>query len=607
MSTRKRVRTYEEEREERAFQSARQRRKDRIERIKRRRGPTLKQQRQQAQETVKQKIRDEIRKRDPRKDTRTLVDQHKDLVEDAKIADLDELTENEKKKLEEAQFMKSMALSSKVFVNAKDLAEGKTYDKSMQSTWKPPRAIRELPEEYHAKVREKYRIEVDGVPPLPPPIRKFKDMRFPKPIIKAMLDDNIRKPTPIQIQGIPAILSGRDTIGIAFTGSGKTLVFSLPMIMFALEEELKWPIISGEGPFGLVVCPSRELASQTFSKIEYFSKYLAAAGYPELRNLLCIGGISFRDQQNAVNNGCHMVVATPGRLKDCLDKKRFTLQLLKYWCLDEADRLMDTGFEEVIREIMSFTSGQIQKVFFSATMPQNVKDLAQSSMVRPVIVNVGRAGAANLDVIQEVEYVKDDAKIVYLLECLKKTAPPVLIFCSNQADVDNVHEYLMLKGVEAVAIHGGKEQEDRVQAIHKFKEGTTDCLVATDVAGKGLDFPDIKHVINFDMPKEIEDYVHRIGRTGRCGKTGVATTFINVNCPEMTLLDLKGLLMEADQQIPPVLRQIGGDIPPSVDGIVGCAYCGGLGHRVTDCPKYETSKKGKNTGVVNDDFMLSGW
>merc|ERR1719510_654286 len=236
-----------------------------------------------------------------------------------------------------------------------------------------------------------------------------------------------------------------------------------------------------------------------------------------------------------------------------------------------------------------------------------VMELAAQSMVKPLIVNVGRAGAANLDVIQEVEYVKEDAKIVYLLECLKKTAPPVLVFCSNQGDVDNVHEYLMLKGVEAVAIHGGKDQEDRISAIHKFKKGTTDVLVATDVASKGLDFPDIKHVINFDMPKEIEDYVHRIGRTGRCGKTGVATTFININVPEMTLLDLKGLLMEADQQIPPVLRQIGGEISTNVNGVVGCAYCGGLGHRVTECPKYESTKKGAAMGIVNDELMLSSW
>jgi ATP-dependent RNA helicase DDX41 len=174
------------------------------------------------------------------------------------------------------------------------------------------------------------------------------------------------------------------------------------------------------------------------------------------------------------------------------------------------------------------------------------QEFALAALVKPVCVNVGRAGAANLDVIQEVEYVKMEAKIVYLLECLQKTAPPVLVFCSNQADVDDIHMYLLLKGVRAVAIHGGKDQSERIKAIQQFKVGEKDVLVATDVASKGLDFPDIQHVINYDMPKEIEDYVHRIGRTGRCGKTGVATSFINRDCEETLLLDLKHLLKVCD-------------------------------------------------------------
>jgi len=218
-------------------------------------------------------------------------------------------------------------------------------------------------------------------------------------------------------------------------------------------------------------------------------------------------------------------------------------------------------------------------------------------------VNVGRAGAANLDVIQEVEYVKHEAKIVYLLECLQKTAPPTLIFASNQGDVDDIHEYLLLKAVDAVAIHGGKDQKDRIAAIESFKGGQKDVLVATDVASKGLDFPDIQHVINYDMPKEIEDYVHRIGRTGRCGKTGVATTFINRDCPETILLDLKHLLREAKQKIPPVLMSLDDptDTYIDVDG-KGCGYCGGLGHRALNCPKLQSANKAKhNVGTYGYD------
>ncbi|GLU03989.1 hypothetical protein SLE2022_211560 [Rubroshorea leprosula] len=175
-------------------------------------------------------------------------------------------------------------------------------------------------------------------------------------------------------------------------------------------------------------------------------------------------------------------------------------------------------------------------------MPTKIQNFARSALVKPFIVNVGRARVANLDVIQEVKYVKQKAKIVYLLECLEKTPPLVLIVCENKADVDDIHEYLLLKRVEAIAIHGGKDLEKREYAISSFKAGKKDVLVATDVALKRLDFPDSQHVINCDMPAEIENNVHRIGRTGRCGKTGIATTFINKSQSEMTLLDFEAPL-----------------------------------------------------------------
>ena len=214
-------------------------------------------------------------------------------------------------------------------------------------------------------------------------------------------------------------------------------------------------------------------------------------------------------------------------------------------------------------------------------MPRKIQEFAQQSLTKPVLVNVGRAGAANLDVLQVVEYVKQEAKMVYLLECLQKTPPPVIIFSENKNEVDgmlpdrcmflspffvDIQEYLLLKGVEAVAIHGSKSmiyrmwpnvrreltrfvaQEERQYAIKAFKSGAKDVMVASGVASKGLDFNDIQHVIIFSMPKEIEDYVHQIGRTGRSGKTGIATTFVNMNTPEQTLLDLKYLLMEAGQK-----------------------------------------------------------
>jgi ATP-dependent RNA helicase DDX41 len=255
-----------------------------------------------------------------------------------------------------------------------------------------------------------------------------------------------------------------------------------------------------------------------------------------------------------------------------------------------------------VGEIMNYFTHQRQTLLFSATFPKKFQDFARQTLVQPIVVNVGRAGAANLDVIQEVEYVKEEAKIVYLLHCLQKTAPPVIIFCERTGSVDDIHEYLLLKGVESVSIHGGKDQEERNDAIKLFKAGEKDVLIATDIAAKGLDFPAIQHVINFDMPSEIENYVHRIGRTGRAGKTGVATTFINKSCDETTLLDLKALLKEARQRIPPVLMML--DDPREQNGGAGCSFCGGLGHTIVDCPKID--KDARRVAGSHRDVIASG-
>ncbi|EFJ07913.1 hypothetical protein SELMODRAFT_132834 [Selaginella moellendorffii] len=499
----------------------------------------------------------------------------------------------------------------KTLMSVRELAKGITYTNPMQTDWRPPSHVRHMSEAECDEIRKQWHILVEGEE-IPPPIKNFKDMRFPDPILRKLKEKSITRPTPIQVQGLPVILSGRDMIGIAFTGSGKTLVFVLPLIMLALQEEQSSSLGGGEGPFGLVVCPSRELARQTFDVVQEFTNVLREKNYPELRSMLCIGGIDMRSQLEVVKKGVHIVVATPGRLKDMLAKKKMNLDRCKYLTLDEADRLIDLGFEEDIREVFDHFKAQRQTLLFSATMPKKIQNFAKSALVKPVVVNVGRAGAANLDVIQEVEYVKQEAKIVYLLECLQKTPPPVLIFCENKSDVDDIHEYLLVKGVGAVAIHGGKDQEEREYAIASFKQGKKDVLVATDIASKGLDFPDIQHVINYDMPAEIENYVHRIGRTGRCGKTGIATSFINKNQSETILLDLKHLLKEARQRIPPVLATL--DDPMDnveevarASGVKGCAYCGGLGHRIGECPKLEHQKSQAIAGTRRDYFGSGGY
>merc|ERR1712071_588579 len=311
-----------------------------------------------------------------------------------------------------------------------------------------------------------------------------------------------------------------------------------------------------EGPYGLIVCPSRELAKQILETIEHFTECLVQSRMPRIKSCLIIGGTPINQSLEVINRGVHIIVATPGRLMDMLDKKMIKLDVCRYLCMDEADRMIDMGFEEDIRTIFSFFKGQRQTLLFSATMPKKIQNFARSALVKPITINVGRAGAANMNVIQEVEYVNQEAKIVHLLECLQKTEPPVLIFAEKKQDVDAIHEYLLLKGIEAMGIHGGKDQEERSRAVDAYRQGTKDVLVATDVASKGLDFTNIQHVINYDMPDDIENYVHRIGRTGRSGNQGLATTFINKSNEESVLLDLKHLLIEAKQNVPPFLATL---------------------------------------------------
>lgn len=424
-------------------------------------------------------------------------------------------------KLKEEQELQKAFEEFKPLVSVAEAAQGITYSEPVQRSWRAPRFVevrrrelvcararalnlsnsfffsspvaQALRSEQVDKIRNTYHILVSG-DDVPNPVTRFCDLKIPSAIVDVLASSGIMRPTPIQMQGLPAILAGRDVIGVAFTGSGKTLVFVLPMILFALEAELRLPLTDGEGPVGVVVCPSRELARQTFDLCQKLSGALAAdrgARWPALRGSLMIGGVSKGEQMMQMRGGCHYVVATPGRLNDMLNSRKLTLNNCTYLCLDEADRLVDMGFEEDIRNTMNHFRRQRQTLLFSATMPPKIQQFARSALVAPVEVNVGRAGAANLDVIQEVDYVKQEAKIVYLLEVLQKTPPPVLIFCENKADVDDIHEYLLLKGVEATSVHGGRSQEERETAIREFKAGERDVLIATDVASKGLDFPDI--------------------------------------------------------------------------------------------------------------------
>lgn len=532
----------------------------------------------------------------------SLLDQHALLKKEA-----EKIKESERELLrrKEAELLATVQ-AEQALMAASELAKGVRYDKPLKSGWRPACRVRHRHESENEKIRKKHEIIVEG-PDIPAPCPTFQDMKLPQVIVDELTNRGITGPNPFQMQALPVLFSGRDMIGIASTGSGKTLVFELPLIMFCLEQQVKMAFIENEGPYGLIICPSRDLAEQTYKDFCRLTEAIYTNLKIQLNVCLCIGGVSRNDQRNAMRSGCHIMVATPGRLLDNLKGNLFNLDICRYLCLDEADRMLD-NFEEELRKVFTYFKNQRQTVFFSATMPRKIQNFALSAMVQPVTVNVsGRAGAANKRIRQDVEYVKQEAKLCHLLTAIDKTGPPVIIFARRPQDVDSIHEFLLLKGLSVSAIHGQKHQDDRSQAVDDFRAKKSDILVATDVASKGLDFADIKHVINYDMPPAIEDYTHRIGRTGRRGEKGIATTFINKQDDEATLLDLKALLIEAKQNVPPVLSFLQSEAEVGMnDDEKGCAYCGGLGHRIFACPKLEANQAKQTQEIKSKDLLSSG-
>lgn len=529
----------------------------------------------------------------------SLLDQHAMLTKQA-----EQMRESDRERLrrEELKMLETVT-NDRALMAAAELAKGIRYEKPLRTGWRPPRHVRNRLDADNERIRKRHGVIVEG-DKIPAPCATFEDLKLPRPIIKELQRREIMKPNSFQTQALPVLLSGRDMIGIASTGSGKTLVFSLPLVMFCLEQQVAMAFIENEGPYGLVLCPSRDLAEQTYKDICGFRDTIERDMRVRLNVCLCIGGIPRNDQRNSMKGGCHIMVATPGRLLDNLEKKLFNLDVCRYLCLDEADRMLD-NFEEELRRVFTYFKYQRQTVFFSATMPGTIRNFALSAMVQPITVNVsGRAGAANKRITQDVEYVREDAKLVHLLSAINKTGPPVIIFAKRYNDVDSIHEFLLLKGLSVSATHGQKHQDERSLAVEQFRNGEKDILVATDVASKGLDFKDIKHVINYDMPADIEDYTHRIGRTGRRNEKGLATTFINKLVEESTLLDLKELLIEAGQKVPDFLvplQRKQADLDNQEDR--GCAYCGGLGHRIMNCPKLESNQNKVSQSIGNKDFL----
>ena len=571
------------------------------------------------------------------------------------------------------------------------------------TSWKPPSRYSRIPARRFERLRRlkgiilEYGIPLDDgknitdplqMPPIPPPAPKFEEMRLPRIILDYLHRvKSIQDPTPIQMQGIPIAFSGRDMLGIASTGSGKSLVFLFAALQYVWEAEARMPLIDGEGPLSMIMVPSRELAKQAADTLVDICEHCREE-MPPIRIMLAIGGMSVKEtletpynhasqRNNSAKNtasrfnmtskgGWHILVGTPGRIHDMLTRKMIHLKQCRQVILDEADRLInDAAFESELTQILahcrltksSAAAASVQSnltsasnnnnlsthyrphqqfLLFSATMPKSIirSFIRQHLTPTPFIVNVGRAGAASMDVAQEFEWIastkillqqqgdnKDESKddslssgirgvsflydrkqvhkvklAVLLKKVLPKTAPPVMLFASSQADVDDITEALLEAGVKAAAIHGGLSQEERSYALEAFKAGKKDFLVATDVAGKGLDFSTrpLKHVINWSMPTSIEDYVHRIGRTGRGGRTGISTTLLTPPLRDdpaerVLLRDLVQLLREAKQRIPPFLSpyDIRARKANHNNALEGCVVCGGLGHAQDTCPKVD--------------------
>ncbi len=341
----------------------------------------------------------------------------------------------------------------------------------------------------------------------------FADLGLSEPMLEALRDAGYRHPTPIQAQAVPLALKGRDLIGLAQTGTGKTAAFTIPII----ERLLGGP----HRTRALILTPTRELCVQVE---ESFAKYGKHSG---LDVIPVYGGVGYEPQVKALRDGVDVVVATPGRLLDHLEKQNVVLDEVEVLVLDEADRMLDMGFAPQLNRIVAQMHAYRQTLLFSATMPPEVEALARKYLRRPVVVQVGRRSGAATTVQHYVYPCPKEKKSALLVELLKQKAmDTVLIFTRTKHGADRIVRHLDEAGIASTAMHADKTQGQRTQALEDFKSGKVRVLVATDIAQRGLDISGITHVINYDVPQQAEDYVHRIGRTGRAAATGDAYTFM---------------------------------------------------------------------------------
>jgi ATP-dependent RNA helicase RhlE len=345
------------------------------------------------------------------------------------------------------------------------------------------------------------------------PTMTFDPLGLSKKLLAAVRDAGYTHPTPIQEQAIPLILKGRDVMGLAQTGTGKTAAFTLPVVDRLLDGPRRTR--------ALVLTPTRELCVQVEESVRKYSKH------SHLSVVSVYGGVPLEPQEKKLRAGVDIVVATPGRLIDHLERQNVVFDDLEVLVLDEADRMLDMGFAPQINRIVSDVPSYRQTLLFSATMPPEVEALARKYLRKPVVVQVGRRSAAASTVAHAVYPVPRERKSSLLASLLREEKlDSVLVFTRTKHGADRVVRHLEREGIQATAMHADKTQPQRTKALHDFKTGKVRVLVATDIAQRGLDISGITHVINYDVPQQAEDYVHRIGRTGRAAREGDAFTFM---------------------------------------------------------------------------------
>ncbi|XP_040580938.1 LOW QUALITY PROTEIN: putative ATP-dependent RNA helicase Pl10 [Lepeophtheirus salmonis] len=399
---------------------------------------------------------------------------------------------------------------------------------------------------------------------VPDGINDFMDINMAEIMANNIKLANYSKPTPVQKHAIPAITNGRDLMACAQTGSGKTAAFLVPILNRIFEGGPPQPAPhsknkrSKQYPMALILAPTRELATQIFDEAKKFA-------YRSLvQPCVVYGGANVFEQMMDLDRGCHLLVATPGRLVDMLDRGKISLEQCKYLVLDEADRMLDMGFEPQIRKIVENDNmppaGQRQTLMFSATFPKEIQMLARDFLANYIFLAVGRVGSTSENITQKIVWVDELDKRSFLLDLLEaaglakgpagnEDSSLTLVFVETRKGADQLDEYLYKEGFPVTSIHGDRTQREREDALRRFRSGNTPILVATAVAARGLDIPNVKHVINFDLPSDVEEYVHRIGRTGRMGNLGLATSFFNDRNRNLTK-DLVELIVESNQQCP---------------------------------------------------------